>query len=167
MTLIHLYRKYKRWNPVHPTLGAFWGFGVGLGCGVGWGPGFGPEVVGYVGAGCGVGFNIGVTLIGVGIGLPASDFARLPCDAAFYAGDKAVKFAGGTVVPALDVAARSGWQHAVEGTSSWRRSLKQWGPRVELENKWQQHNSAFQDFWKAAASTVLAAHTVERAIMRR
>jgi hypothetical protein len=64
--------RYERWNPVHPTAGAFWGMGLGLGCGVGWGPGFGPEVVGYVGAGCGVGFSVGVTLAGVGIGLPQS-----------------------------------------------------------------------------------------------
>ncbi|CAI5517463.1 unnamed protein product [Closterium sp. Naga37s-1] len=108
-------------------------------------------------------------LLGLMLALHCSlPYHVMPCvSAAFYAGDKAVKFAGGTVVPALDVAARSGWQHAVNGTSSWRQSLKQWGPRVELENKWQQHNMAFQDFWKAAASTVLAAHTVERAIMRR
>lgn len=62
--------RYERWNPVHPTAGAFWGVGLGLGCGVGWGPGFGPEVIGYVGAGCGVGFSVGFTLAGVGVGLP-------------------------------------------------------------------------------------------------
>ncbi|KAK1681619.1 hypothetical protein QYE76_042467 [Lolium multiflorum] len=62
--------RYERWNPVHPTVGAFWGVGLGLGCGVGWGPGFGPEVIGYVGAGCGVGFSVGVTLAGIGVGLP-------------------------------------------------------------------------------------------------
>ncbi|TVU41147.1 hypothetical protein EJB05_14645 [Eragrostis curvula] len=62
--------RYERWNPVHPTAGAFWGMGLGLGCGVGWGPGFGPEVIGYVGAGCGVGFSVGFTIAGVGIGLP-------------------------------------------------------------------------------------------------
>lgn len=62
--------RYERWNPVHPTAGAFWGVGLGFGCGVGWGPGFGPEVIGYVGAGCGVGFSVGVTLAGVGVGLP-------------------------------------------------------------------------------------------------
>lgn len=78
MTLIHLYRKYKAWNPVHPTAGAFWGFGVGLGCGVGWGPGFGPECIGYVGSGCGVGFSVGVTFIGFGIGLPAAGIVELP-----------------------------------------------------------------------------------------
>lgn len=78
MTLIHLFRKYKAWNPVHATGGAFWGFGVGLGCGVGWGPGFGPEVIGYVGSGCGVGLSVGFTLVGVGVGLPADGIACLP-----------------------------------------------------------------------------------------
>jgi hypothetical protein len=68
--------RYERWNPVHPTAGAFWGMGLGLGCGVGWGPGFGPEVVGYVGAGCGVGFSVGFTLAGVGIGLPQPVFIK-------------------------------------------------------------------------------------------
>ncbi|KAJ1287712.1 hypothetical protein BS78_02G031900 [Paspalum vaginatum] len=80
--------RYERWNPVHPTAGAFWGVGLGLGCGVGWGPGFGPEVIGYVGAGCGVGFSVGFTLAGVGIGLPQhGGFAiNVPLDPArFYA----------------------------------------------------------------------------------
>uniref|UniRef100_A0A0E0LH34 Cadmium-induced protein AS8 n=1 Tax=Oryza punctata TaxID=4537 RepID=A0A0E0LH34_ORYPU len=68
--------RYERWNPVHPTVGTFWGIGLGLGCGVGWGPGFGPEVIGYVGAGCGVGFSVGVTLAGVGVGLPQHGLIR-------------------------------------------------------------------------------------------
>uniref|UniRef100_A0A0A8YD48 Cadmium-induced protein AS8 n=1 Tax=Arundo donax TaxID=35708 RepID=A0A0A8YD48_ARUDO len=68
--------RYERWNPVHPTAGAFWGMGLGLGCGVGWGPGFGPEVIGYVGAGCGVGFSVGFTLAGVGVGLPQHGLIR-------------------------------------------------------------------------------------------
>jgi hypothetical protein len=34
MTIVNLIQRYKRWNPVHPTYGAFWGIGVGLGCGV-------------------------------------------------------------------------------------------------------------------------------------
>ncbi|CAD6221258.1 unnamed protein product [Miscanthus lutarioriparius] len=68
--------RYQRWNPVHPTAGAFWGVGLGLGCGVGWGPGFGPEVIGYVGAGCGVGFSVGFTLAGIGIGLPQHGLIR-------------------------------------------------------------------------------------------
>lgn len=72
MILKSLLRKYERWNPVHPTCGTFWGTGVAVGCGVGWGPGYGPEVIGYVGAGYGAGFNVGITLLGVGIGLPAN-----------------------------------------------------------------------------------------------
>ncbi|XP_047342541.1 cadmium-induced protein AS8 isoform X2 [Impatiens glandulifera] len=70
--------RYERWNPVHPTSGAFWGMGIGIGCGVGWGPGFGPDVIGYVGAGCGVGFSVGLTLAGFGIGLPASYVYGIP-----------------------------------------------------------------------------------------
>ncbi|EFJ36976.1 hypothetical protein SELMODRAFT_403832 [Selaginella moellendorffii] len=80
MTLINLFRRYERWNPVHPTYGAFWGIGFGLGCGVGWGPGFGPEVIGYVGSGCGVGISVGVTMVGVGVGLPAGGLACVPSD---------------------------------------------------------------------------------------
>jgi hypothetical protein len=80
MAIGGLIRGYRRWNPVHPTYGAFWGLGLGLGCGVGWGPGFGPEVVGFVGSGCGVGLSMGVTLVGVGIGLPASGVVCGPCN---------------------------------------------------------------------------------------
>ncbi|KAI3738000.1 hypothetical protein L2E82_28018 [Cichorium intybus] len=32
-----LFRRYERWNPVHPTYGAFWGMRIGVGCGIGWG----------------------------------------------------------------------------------------------------------------------------------
>lgn len=71
MIIKGLFRKYEKWNPVHPTSGAFWGMGLGVGCGVGWGPGFGPQVVGYVGSGCGIGFSVGITFAGLGIGLPA------------------------------------------------------------------------------------------------
>ena len=78
MIIKGLFRRHKRWNPVHPTYGAFSGMGVGIGCGVGWGPGFGPEVIGYVGAGCGIGFNVGFTLAGVGIGLPANIIFEAP-----------------------------------------------------------------------------------------
>ncbi|KAL2901152.1 Cadmium-induced protein AS8 [Bienertia sinuspersici] len=78
MIIKGLFRRYQRWNPVHPTYGAFWGMGVGIGCGVGWGPGFGPEVIGYVGAGCGVGFCVGITLAGFGIGLPANFLTNAP-----------------------------------------------------------------------------------------
>ncbi|KAL1552704.1 cadmium-induced protein AS8-like isoform X2 [Salvia divinorum] len=78
MLIKGLFGRYERWNPVHPTIGAFWGVGIGIGCGVGWGPGFGHEVVGYVGAGCGAGFNVGITFLGVGIGLPANYLSRAP-----------------------------------------------------------------------------------------
>lgn len=77
-TMKGVLRGYANWNPVHPTLGAFWGMGLGVGCGIGWGPGFGPEVIGYVGSGCGVGFNVGFTLVGVGIGLPAHSLMGAP-----------------------------------------------------------------------------------------
>ncbi|RDX70092.1 Cadmium-induced protein AS8, partial [Mucuna pruriens] len=78
MIIKGLFRRYERWNPVHPTYGAFWGMGVGVGCGVGWGPGFGPEVIGYVGAGCGIGFNVGITFAGIGVGLPANYIFEAP-----------------------------------------------------------------------------------------
>ncbi|KAG6387805.1 hypothetical protein SASPL_152999 [Salvia splendens] len=78
MIIKGLFRRYERRNPVNPTIGAFWGVGIGIGCGVGWGPGFGHEVVGYVGAGCGAGFNVGITFLGVGLGLPANYLFRAP-----------------------------------------------------------------------------------------
>ncbi|KAK7360608.1 hypothetical protein VNO77_02615 [Canavalia gladiata] len=81
MIIKGLFRRYKRWNPVHPTYGAFWGMGVGIGCGIGWGPGFGPEVIGYVGAGCGIGFNVGITFTGFGVGLPAKFVFEAPYNA--------------------------------------------------------------------------------------
>lgn len=81
MTIIGLFRRYQRWNPVHPTYAAFWGVGLGAGCGVGWGPGFGPEAVGFVGGGCGLGFSVGLTFVGFGIGLPANGLTCLPYNA--------------------------------------------------------------------------------------
>ncbi|KAJ0263612.1 Cadmium-induced protein AS8 [Hirschfeldia incana] len=78
MIIKGIFRRYEKWNPVHPTYGAFWGMGIGIGCGVGWGPGFGPEVIGYVGAGCGVGFSVGITLAGLGIGLPTNLLLAAP-----------------------------------------------------------------------------------------
>lgn len=77
MIIKGLFRRYQRWNPVHPTVGTFWGMGIGIGCGVGWGPGFGPEVIGYVGAGCGAGFSVGITLVGIGIGLPQDGLTQI------------------------------------------------------------------------------------------
>uniref|UniRef100_A0A1J3F259 Cadmium-induced protein AS8 n=1 Tax=Noccaea caerulescens TaxID=107243 RepID=A0A1J3F259_NOCCA len=82
MIIKGIFRRYEKWNPVHPTYGAFWGMGIGIGCGVGWGPGFGPEVIGYVGAGCGVGFNVGITLAGLGIGLPTNLLLAAPYNTA-------------------------------------------------------------------------------------
>ncbi|XP_073284892.1 cadmium-induced protein AS8-like isoform X2 [Primulina huaijiensis] len=81
MIIKSIFRRYERWNPVHPTYGAFWGAGIGIGCGVGWGPGFGPEVIGYVGSGCGIGFNVGFTLLGFGIGLPTNYIFTVPHNA--------------------------------------------------------------------------------------
>ncbi|XP_073051400.1 cadmium-induced protein AS8-like [Primulina eburnea] len=81
MIIKSIFRRYERWNPVHPTYGAFWGAGIGIGCGVGWGPGFGPEVIGYVGSGCGVGFSVGFTLLGFGIGLPTNYIFTVPRNA--------------------------------------------------------------------------------------
>lgn len=66
-------KRYKRWNPVDPTYGAFWGMGVGIGCGFGWGPGFGPQAIGYVGAGCGFGL-----VAGLGLGFPVNFLFQLP-----------------------------------------------------------------------------------------
>lgn len=110
MTIVGLFRRYKRWNPVHPTFGAFWGVGVGLGCGVGWGPGFGPEAVGFVGAGCGVGFSVGVTLIGIGVGLPASGLTCLPFDALMWTGKGASSLTFNHAIPALAFGAKQSWQ---------------------------------------------------------
>ncbi|KAL8195907.1 hypothetical protein R6Q57_025405 [Mikania cordata] len=93
MIIKGLFRRYERWNPVHPTSGAFWGMGIGFGCGIGWGPGFGPEVVGYVGAGCGVGFSVGITLAGVGIGLPANRLLKVPISALMATRSGAADFA--------------------------------------------------------------------------
>ncbi|KAI3690162.1 hypothetical protein L2E82_48137 [Cichorium intybus] len=93
MIIKGLFRRYERWNPVHPTSGAFWGMGIGVGCGIGWGPGFGPDVIGYVGAGCGVGFSVGITLAGVGIGLPANRLLKVPFSAFMATRSGAMDFA--------------------------------------------------------------------------
>ncbi|KAF2308875.1 hypothetical protein GH714_022578 [Hevea brasiliensis] len=93
MIIKGLFRRYQRWNPVHPTFGTFWGMGLGIGCGVGWGPGFGPEVIGYVGAGCGVGFSVGITLAGFGIGLPANYVFEVPYNAIVATSRCALMFA--------------------------------------------------------------------------
>ncbi|KAG8475722.1 hypothetical protein CXB51_032504 [Gossypium anomalum] len=101
MIIKGVFRRYERWNPVHPTVGAFWGMGIGIGCGVGWGPGFGPDVVGYVGAGCGIGFSVGITLAGVGIGLPANSFFQLPYHAFQTTRNRALDLVSTKITPAL------------------------------------------------------------------
>ncbi|XP_010439769.1 PREDICTED: cadmium-induced protein AS8-like [Camelina sativa] len=94
MIIKGIFRRYEKWNPVHPTYGAFWGMGIGIGCGVGWGPGFGPEVIGYVGAGCGVGFSVGITLAGLGIGLPTNLLLATPYNTVEATRKGAFKFFG-------------------------------------------------------------------------
>ncbi|PHU01419.1 Cadmium-induced protein AS8 [Capsicum chinense] len=96
MIIKGMLRRYERWNPVHPTYGAFWGMGIGIGCGVGWGPGFGPEAIGYVGAGCGVGFSVGFSLLGIGIGLPANYIFTVPYNAFIAARSGAIEMARST-----------------------------------------------------------------------
>ncbi|CAK9229678.1 unnamed protein product [Sphagnum troendelagicum] len=116
MTVVNLFRRYKRWNPVHPTYGAFWGVGMGLGCGVGWGPGFGPEVVGYVGSGCGLGLSIGVTFLGIGIGLPASGLTCIPCDLVAGAGEKVLGLTSTWIAPVMVGLASQAWESVCHQT---------------------------------------------------
>ncbi|CAB4309473.1 unnamed protein product [Prunus armeniaca] len=111
MIIKGLFRRYERWNPVHPTSGAFWGLGVGIGCGIGWGPGFGPEVVGYVGAGCGVGFSVGFTLLGAGIGLPANWLLQVPYNAAMATRSGALGFGQSSGLPFSKNIAGEGWNN--------------------------------------------------------
>uniref|UniRef100_A0A1D1YTI1 Cadmium-induced protein AS8 n=2 Tax=Anthurium amnicola TaxID=1678845 RepID=A0A1D1YTI1_9ARAE len=116
MIIKGLFRRYERWNPVHPTVGAFWGMGIGLGCGVGWGPGFGPEVIGYVGAGCGVGFSVGITLAGLGIGLPANALIEIPYNAFAMTSSSAVNaldFARSTALSTVKSVAGESWNYVV------------------------------------------------------
>ncbi|KAG9439640.1 hypothetical protein H6P81_019805 [Aristolochia fimbriata] len=109
MIIKGLFRRYERWNPVHPTYGAFWGMGFGIGCGVGWGPGFGPEVIGYVGAGCGIGFSVGITLAGIGIGLPANFLFQIPCNALARAKNCTLEFVHSTTLSSTKNATQYGW----------------------------------------------------------
>ncbi|KAL2635087.1 hypothetical protein R1flu_006566 [Riccia fluitans] len=91
----------KRRSSFHPSYGAFWGLGIGLGCGVGWGPGFGPDVIGYAGGGCGLGFNVGVTLIGFGLGFPATGLTLLPYKFFLWTSKDTHRKAGVHVIPTL------------------------------------------------------------------
>uniref|UniRef100_A0A5B7BB63 Putative cadmium-induced protein AS8-like isoform X3 n=1 Tax=Davidia involucrata TaxID=16924 RepID=A0A5B7BB63_DAVIN len=111
MIIKGLFRRYERWNPVHPTSGAFWGMGLGIGCGVGWGPGFGPEVIGYVGAGCGVGFSVGITLAGFGIGLPANFLFEVPYNAFMATRSGALEFARSSGLLAMKSVGQDGWSN--------------------------------------------------------
>nr|XP_010906689.1 cadmium-induced protein AS8 isoform X1 [Elaeis guineensis] len=120
MIIKGLLRRYERWNPVHPTVGAFWGMGIGLGCGVGWGPGFGPEVVGYVGAGCGVGFSVGVTLAGVGVGLPRNGLIRIPLNA-FITGSGSLESARSYALTTVKSVAEDGLNYVAPHISFWRK----------------------------------------------
>ncbi|KAJ6712175.1 CADMIUM-INDUCED PROTEIN AS8 [Salix purpurea] len=121
MIIKGLCRRYERWNPVHPTSGAFWGMGIGIGCGIGWGPGFGPEAIGYVGAGCGVGFSVGITLVGFGIGLPANYLFQIPYNAivATSSGALAIARSNG-LLSARDVAGE-GWNNVASRASLLQR----------------------------------------------
>ncbi|KAH9288321.1 hypothetical protein KI387_032438, partial [Taxus chinensis] len=122
MTIANLFKRYERWNPVHPTYGAFWGLGIGVGCGVGWGPGFGPEVIGYVGSGCGLGFSVGVTFVGFGIGLPASGLTSVPYNAVSATGYGMIDFAKYNAVPAITHIAGLGWDYAIPHISKFERN---------------------------------------------
>ncbi|XP_027182696.1 cadmium-induced protein AS8 [Coffea eugenioides] len=138
MIIKGLFRRYQRWNPVHPTLGAFWGMGLGIGCGVGWGPGFGPEVIGYVGAGCGAGFCVGITLAGIGIGLPANYVYTLPYNALVAARTGALGIAESNSVRSMKNVAGDGWSN-LRGTipglqQKGSQMLPGFGIRNPLEN---------------------------------
>ncbi|XP_010648933.1 cadmium-induced protein AS8 isoform X2 [Vitis vinifera] len=121
MIIKGLFRRYERWNPVHPTSGAFWGMGIGIGCGVGWGPGFGPEVIGYVGAGCGVGFSVGITLAGVGIGLPANCLIEVPYNAFIATRNGALEFTRMSGLLSMGNAAGDGLNNIVSHISGLQR----------------------------------------------
>lgn len=121
MSIANLFKRYERWNPVHPTYGAFWGLGIGVGCGVGWGPGFGPEVIGYVGSGCGVGFSVGVTLVGFGVGLPASGLTCVPYNVVSATGNGMIEFAKYNAFPAIAHIAGLGWEYAIPRVSDLER----------------------------------------------
>lgn len=95
---------------MHPTAGTFWGMGIGVGCGVGWGPGFGPEVIGYVGAGCGVGFSVGITLAGVGIGLPMNGLLQVPYNA-FATSNDTLEFTSINAFATMKSIFEDGWNY--------------------------------------------------------
>ncbi|XP_020269301.1 cadmium-induced protein AS8 isoform X2 [Asparagus officinalis] len=116
MIIKGLFKRYERWNPVHPTLGTFWGMGIGIGCGVGWGPGFGPEVIGYVGAGCGVGFSVGFTLAGIGVGLPMNGMHNAPTTS-----DSGWDLARSSALASMKGVLGDGWNYLEPHVSSLRK----------------------------------------------
>ncbi|WCJ20618.1 Cadmium-induced protein AS8 [Euphorbia peplus] len=121
MIIKGLFRRYERWNPVHPTSGTFWGMGLGIGCGVGWGPGFGPEVIGYVGAGCGIGFSVGITFAGLGIGLPANYVIQIPYNGIMATRRQALALVRSSgITPEKDVA-RYYWDNVAPGICELQR----------------------------------------------
>ncbi|CAA2960597.1 cadmium-induced protein AS8 [Olea europaea var. sylvestris] len=122
MIIKSLFRRYERWNPVHPTYGAFWGVGIGIGCGVGWGPGFGPEVIGYVGAGCGAGFSVGLTFFGVGIGLPANHLFAVPYGALMVTRKGALEVARFSGLLGMKNGPGDGWGNIGSHISSMQRT---------------------------------------------
>lgn len=125
MIIKGLFRRYERWNPVHPTYGAFWGMGIGVGCGVGWGPGFGPEVIGYVGAGCGVGFSVGITLAGFGIGLPANSPLVAPHNAIAATRSGALEwFAQSSTALFSNDMAGDGWKITLAHVAEFQRHVR-------------------------------------------
>ncbi|KAL5550833.1 hypothetical protein UlMin_001009 [Ulmus minor] len=123
MIIKGLFRRYERWNPVHPTSGAFWGMGMGIGCGIGWGPGFGPEVVGYVGAGCGVGFSVGFTLLGIGIGLPTNYLYSVPYNAFMATRAGALDIARSSGILSSKSVARDRWTTIIPDVSGLQKKV--------------------------------------------
>ncbi|XP_010255832.1 PREDICTED: cadmium-induced protein AS8-like isoform X2 [Nelumbo nucifera] len=121
MIIKGLFKRYAKWNPVHPTSGAFWGMGIGVGCGVGWGPGFGPEVIGYVGAGCGVGFSVGITVAGFGIGLPANFLVEIPSNAFAATRTGALEFARSSGLLSMRNVVEDGWNHVAPHVNDLQR----------------------------------------------
>ncbi|KAK9274899.1 hypothetical protein L1049_022153 [Liquidambar formosana] len=134
MIIKGLFRRYERWNPVHPTSGAFWGMGIGIGCGVGWGPGFGPEVIGYVGAGCGVGFSVGITLAGFGIGLPANCLVETPYNALMATRSGVMEFARSSGLLSMKNVAGDGWNHFAPRIAGWQGGASGRLPSFKYKN---------------------------------
>ncbi|GMN40767.1 hypothetical protein TIFTF001_009992 [Ficus carica] len=137
MIIKGVFKRYQRWNPVHPTYGAFWGLGIGIGCGVGWGPGFGPEVIGYVGAGCGVGFSVGFTTAGFGIGLPANYLFGVPYNAFMATRSGVLDIAKSNRFLSSKNVAGDGWSITLPHVSDLQREaserLASFKPKVLLE----------------------------------